>query len=388
MIELGPAAAALGLHKANLDGTKWVGRCGVHGGDNPKALVIWLDEPTQDISQAKSGRWFCTTRHCGSDGLRLIGKGRLYLPGEADMDTLAMIPSGPYVPPPPRSDIPGRYEEILEAAFSLYRKHYVNSPGFRYLRAREINPVEAGYALGQKFLLNRGLPRQELIDVGLIWGEVTMAGKPVAKWRVGRDRLEGRVILPYRWHGHLTCLYGRSVDLDYALHRTATEKEGLHHLYTSCRTGDAEWDKGVYNEPALDASHLMVVEAAICASAAERRPGRILRLAGEQNGYVVSDRKIKEIGRLPVCAIGGTFNRVVIERLRGRHVLLGHDNDEPGDLAAQAMAQELREESTRVRPPEPFKDWSAWNTALGERSRPGVQRVSTPADAGSRSGVG
>jgi hypothetical protein len=379
MLELGPAIQALGLHKADLTGKKWVGRCGVHGGDNPAALVIWLDEPTTDLSQARTGRWACMTHHCGAEGPRLISNGRLLLPGEVDLDTLAALPPRSFEPPPEPQNIPGNYEEVLQAAFDLYRRHYPNSPGHRYLRGRAVDPPEAGYVIGHRFLLSRGLPREALVDLGLVWGETTLSGREVARWKVGTDRLAGRVILPYRWNGHLTCLYGRAV----------APEESFHHLYTSCRTRDAEWRRGVYNETALERHHFMLVESAIDALAGMRRGGRIVRLAAEQNGFALDDAAVRRFLPLPVCGTGGTDNRVVVQRIPAdARFLLGHDADEPGDLAAEEIRKQRPDQATRVRPPEGFKDWGAWNQALADRQHTGVRRPPVPSpDEGSHAGV-
>jgi DNA primase len=61
---------------------------------------------------------------------------------------------------------------------------------------------------------------------------------------------------------------------------------------------------------------------------------------------------------LPVVAgLGSHISPAQVALLSGKHVVLAQDADVAGDLAAQQIGRALQD-SARLRPPEPFKDWS------------------------------
>jgi hypothetical protein len=351
-------------------GTTWNGPCLRHGGDNRWAFVITLDEPVDDFRDAKRGVWWCGTK-CHEGGQ--IISGYMLEPGEKWVGSEPEVaPRKPREPEREPERIPDKYREVLEAAFRLYQENYRSSPGHKYLLDRGVLAPEAGYAVGGRFLLSHELPRETLVELDLIWGDTTRTGKKVPDWKVGTDKLGGYVILPYRWRGDLTCLFGRAVD---------PQQEYMPKAYTSNFKG--KWLRGCFNEQALEADRIILVEGAIDALAIMTMGDEIYRLAAAAKGVELTEEQIASLGPPQVVALGGTSNKWPLSRLGPEaRLILAFDNDpsEPklqkgksvvdakgkpvmqpgaGDRAAAKVSSMFPGRCTRVVPLDGFKDWAS-----------------------------
>jgi hypothetical protein len=151
--------------------------------------------------------------------------------------------------------------------------------------------IPAGWAPpGASTLLEAGLAKGILTDLRLINAK-------------GQDTLGsggGRVILPFSWRGRIVTLYGRAL----------TPGTMLPHFYTRAKvtTEDgndkARWRRGAFGDRQLDQELVILTEAPLDALA--------LRSLGVPN----------------VCALGGTANDIVLERISPTAIVgLAFDND-------------------------------------------------------------